>query len=316
MSTNRGKIQQPEAREQLERRGRPPEVQLFPDLAAAAAADQTTVLTRLCSNAGGLTWEESAKRAADFGRNELSSQKPSPWPLVLWGACRHPFNGVLLALGAISHATGDLKAAVVMGTMIVLSVSLRFWQEMKSLMEAESLRHLVRNETTVIRAGATPPDARRNPLDVRAFDIPTIELVPGDIVVLSAGDLIPADLRLLESRDLFVTQSALTGEAMPVEKYDPERTSRGPAADAPSAEILDSPHLLFTGTSIVSGTARAVVLTTGNRTFFGAMAARLTGARPATAFDRGVNSVSWLLIRFMLVMAPAVFLLNGLIKGD
>lgn len=203
-----------------------------------------------------------------------------------------------------------------MGTMIVLSVSLRFWQEMKSLMEAESLRHLVRNETTVIRAGATPPDARRNPLDVRAFDIPTIELVPGDIVVLSAGDLIPADLRLLESRDLFVTQSALTGEAMPVEKYDPERTSRGPAADAPSAEILDSPHLLFTGTSIVSGTARAVVLTTGNRTFFGAMAARLTGARPATAFDRGVNSVSWLLIRFMLVMAPAVFLLNGLIKGD
>src|SRR4030095_9064962 len=134
-------------------------------------------------------------------------------------------------------------------------------------------------------------------------DVPTRERVPGDIVKLAAGDMIPADLRLLESRDLFVTQSALTGEAMPVEKYEPER-SRGlterERAEGLRLEVLDSPHLLFMGSSIVSGTGKAVVLTTGNHTYFGAMAEKLTGKRPLTAFDRGVKSVSLLLLKFIL----------------
>jgi Mg2+-importing ATPase len=130
--------------------------------------------------------------------------------------------------------------------------------------------------------------------------------------------MVPADLRLLESRDLFVTQSALTGEAMPVEKFEPDRRLAGgeKPSDRLPAEVLDSPHLLFMGSSIVSGTGRAVVLATGNRTYFGQMAEQLTGKRPETAFDRGVRQVSWLLIRFMLVMAPTVFLLNGLLKHD
>ena len=294
------------------------QVKLFANLTEAAAADPQAVLAQLQTDAGGLRWEEARRRLGEFGPNELSSQRPPPWPAVLWAACRHPFNGVLLALGAISHATGDAKAAVVMATMIILSVGLRFWQEMKSLVQAESLQRLVRNETTVVRTGAAPPGSKPNPLDARAVEIPTADLVPGDIVLFSAGDMIPADLRLITSRDLFVTQSALTGEAMPVEKFDRERgaaESRG-EAPRPAADVLDSPHLLFMGTSIVSGTARAVVLATGNRTYFGAMAAKLTGQRPVTAFDRGVRSVSWLLIRFMLVMAPAVFLLNGLLKHD
>jgi Mg2+-importing ATPase len=291
----------------------------FVHLEAAAILPATEVLQRVESTGGGLTWPAAAERLARFGRNELASQQPPSWPVVFWAAARHPFNAVLGVLAVVSLATGDLKSATVMALMIALSVGLRFWQEMKSLVQAESLRRLVHNECTVLRAENAGVNRKPNALDRQASDIPTAELVPGDIVKLSAGDLVPADLRLLESRDLFVTQSALTGEAMPAEKFEPERRLR--PADMPRPEglpvaVLDSPHLLFMGSSIVSGTAKAVVLATGNRTCFGAMAVQLTGKRPLTAFDRGVKQVSWLLIKFMLVMAPAVFLINGLIKHD
>lgn len=294
-------------------------VELFPTLAEAAKAGQWDVFLKLRTTGDGLKWPEARQRLERFGPNELSSQNPPGWPAVLWGAARHPFNGVLLALAAVSLATGDIKATVVMVSMVVLSVGLRFWQEMKSNVQADSLRRMVHNVATVLRAENKGIDRVPNELDRTASDIPTRELVPGDIVKLSAGDMIPADLRLLESRDLFVTQSALTGEAMPVEKYEPERDPerRGhAAAELLPAEVLDSPHLLFMGSSIVSGTGKAVVLATGNHTYFGAMAEKLTGRRPITAFDRGVKNVSWLLIRFMLVMAPAVFLINGFLKHD
>ncbi len=296
-----------------------PSLQLFHDLGEAARADQAAVFSRLCSGSEGLAWTEARSRLAEFGANELASQKPPSWPVVLWGAVRHPFNGVLAALAAVSFFTGDLKAAFVMVSMIVLSAGLRFWQEMKSQVQAESLQKLVQHEATVLRAENKGVDRKPNQLDHTASDIPTRELVPGDIVKLSAGDMIPADLRLLESRDLFVTQSALTGEAMPVEKYEPERKlkpARPQAGEGLPVEVLDSPHLLFMGSSIVSGTGKGLVLATGNHTYFGAMAEKLTGARPETAFDRGVRQVSWLLIKFMLVMAPAVLLINGLMKHD
>jgi P-type Mg2+ transporter len=295
------------------------DVQGFQDLAEAARADQATVLAQLCSSATGLTWDEASKRLRQFGPNELASRQPPAWPVVLWHALQHPFNAVLAALAIVSFATGDFKAGFVMFSMIVLSAGLRFWQEMKSQVQAESLRELVRNETTVLRAGNKGVDRKPNALDRVASDIPTRDLVPGDLVKLSAGDMIPGDLRLLESRDLFVTQSALTGEAMPVEKYEPERRlapRESAVREGPSAEVLDSPHLLFMGSSIVSGTGKALVLTTGQQTCFGAMAEKLVGQRPQTAFDHGVKSVSWLLIKFMLVMAPTVFLTNGLLKHD
>jgi Mg2+-importing ATPase len=294
-------------------------IQVFDILADAAKANQAAALTRLRSSPSGLTWTEARRRLEEFGQNELASQKPPPWPVVLWHALKHPFNGVLTALAAVSFATGDLKAGIVMLSMIVLSAGLRFWQEMKSQLQAESLRKLVHNETTVLRADNKDADRKPNELDRLASDIPTRELVPGDIVKLSAGDMIPADLRLFESRDMFVTQSALTGEAMPVEKYEPERKlkpSEPAMRERLPVEVLDSPHLLFMGSSIVSGTGKALVLATGNHTYFGAMAEKLTGKRPQTAFDRGVKSVSWLLIKFMLVMAPTVFLVNGLMKHN
>lgn len=293
--------------------------QLFPSLAEAAKVEFSQVFTRLASGPVGLTWIEARNRLEQFGANELTSQRPPGWPLVLWRAIKHPFNGVLTVLAVVSFATGDIKAGIVMLSMIGLSAGLRFWQEMKSQVQAESLRKLVHNETTVLRAENAGVDRKTNALDHLASDIPTREVVPGDIVKLSAGDMIPADLRLLESRDLFLTQSALTGEAMPVEKYEPERklrSSETAAREGLSAEILDSPHLLFMGSSIISGTGKAVVLATGSQTYFGAMAEKLLGERPLTAFDRGVKSVSWLLIKFMLVMAPTVFLLNGLLKHN
>lgn len=297
----------------------PTALEWYPHIVEAARARQSEVLDRLGTRATGLSWAEAQSRLARFGRNELSSQRPPPWPVVLWAATKHPFNGVLAVLGLVSWLTSDIKATLVMASMIVLSVGLRFWQEIKSQVQAESLRKLVRNEVTVLRTENAGVDRKPNSLDHLASDIHTVELVPGDIVKLSAGDLVPGDMRLLDSRDLFVTQSALTGEAMPVEKYEPERKLKPAttlAGEGPSAETLDSPHLLFMGTSIVSGTGRAVVLATGNGTYFGAMAEKLTGARPLTAFDRGVKRVSWLLIKFMLVMAPAVFLLNELMKHD
>ncbi|MCC7376028.1 MAG: magnesium-translocating P-type ATPase [Verrucomicrobiales bacterium] len=292
---------------------------MFGDLSEAAKADQASVLGRLQTTVGGLTWAEATRRLRTIGPNELSAQKPPTWPVLLWRSLKHPFNGVLIALAAVSFATRDFKAGIVMLSMVALSAGLRFWQELRSQMQAESLRKLVHSETTVLRTEGKEIQRKPNALDRLASDIATRDLVPGDVVKLAAGDMIPADLRLLESRDLFVTQSALTGEAMPVEKYEPERSRDPRQARAPetlSPEVLDSPHLLFMGSSIVSGTGKAVVLTTGNHTYFGAMAEKLTGQRPPTAFDRGVQSVSWLLIKFMLVMAPTVFLLNGFLKHD
>ncbi|MGA4644845.1 magnesium-translocating P-type ATPase [Limisphaera sp. 4302-co] len=294
-------------------------LRLFDTLVEAARADLAEVLRRLQTSPEGLSWSEAVRRLEQFGPNELSAQKPPGWPVILWGALKHPFNAVLGVLVVISFVTGDLKATVVMLAMIVLSVGLRFWQELKSQMQAESLRRMMRTEATVLRAENAGVNRKPNALNRLASDIPTRELVPGDIVLLSAGDMIPADLRLLESRDLFVTQSALTGEAMPVEKYEPERQlprREAAAREVLPAEVLDSPHLLFMGSSIVSGTGKAVVLATGNRTYFGQMAEKLSAKRPETAFDRGVRQVSWLLIRFMLVMTPLVFLINGLLKHD
>lgn len=146
------------------------------------------------------------------------------------------------------------------------------------------------------------------------------ELVAGDIVHLQAGDMIPADIKLIESRDLFISQAVLTGEALPVEKYDTLGAVAGKSADgtgAGEAGLLDLPNICFMGTNVVSGTARAVVVATGSDTYFGSLARNVVShKRIETSFDRGVNSVTKLLIRFMLVMVPIVFMLSGVSSGD
>jgi P-type Mg2+ transporter len=287
--------------------------ELFAGQSESARVSLQDVLDRLRTEPGGLTWREAQRRLQHFGPNEVATRHAPSWFEVAWHAAKNPFNGVLVLLGVVSLLATDLSAAAVMTVMVVLSTGLRFWQEWRSQVQAESLRKLVRNKATVRRTdNAAVTEREPSSLDHTASEILLEQVVPGDVVLLSAGDMVPADLRLLESRDLFVTQSALTGEAMPVEKL----VDGCPGVEDAGGDPLGHPRLLFMGSSVISGAGKAIVLATGRHTYLGAMAWKLVGRRTHTAFDRGVNEVSWLLIRFMLVMVPIVFFINGLAKGQ
>ena len=276
---------------------------------AYLSADE--VLNTLESNREGLGADEVERRRADYGRNEVAHEKPPAWYAQLGHAFANPFNLLLTTLAVVSGLTGDQEAVVVIGLMVAVSTILRFIQEFRSTQSAEALRKLVRTSATVERSG-DEFSPTSGPV-IRRRELPMDELVPGDIVYLSAGDMIPADVRLLTAKDLFVAQSALTGEALPVEKAD---RATAPLAGASSSTLTDIPTICFMGTSVISGTATAVVVATGSRTSFGAMAKGLVGQRATTAFDIGVNKVSWLFIKFIAVMVPVVFVINGVTKGD
>ncbi|WP_067700289.1 magnesium-translocating P-type ATPase [Erwinia sp. ErVv1] len=279
-------------------------------------------LARLGSQRNGLTQDDAAERLLHYGKNQVANEK-APHALVqLFQAFNNPFIWVLVILAAVSFVTDyllparrgeetDLTGVSIMLCMVMLSGLLRFWQEYRTNKAAEALKSLVRTTATVIRRSGI----MGQPLKM---EIALQDVVPGDIIFLSAGDMVPADVRLLSSRDLFVSQAALSGEAIPVEKYDPlsARAQESGAADEVEDNILHAPGICLMGTSVASGTATAVVVATGGHTWFGSLAKSVVGSRPQTAFDRGVNSVSWLLIRFMLVMVPVVLLINGFTKGD
>jgi Mg2+-importing ATPase len=270
--------------------------------------DADAVLEALATTRNGLTEDEVEARRERFGRNEVAHEKPPTWYAELARAFANPFNFLLTTLAIVSGVTGDQEAMIVIGVMVLFSTSLRFVQEFRSNKSALALRALVRTSTAVEREGdefvpGSSPAMRRR-------EIPMDELVPGDIVYLSAGDMVPADVRLLSAKDLFVAQSALTGEAIPVEKMDHTEPPPTPPA------LTEVPTICFMGTSVVSGTATAAVVLTGSNTSFGRMAKGLVGRRVETAFDVGVRQVSWLFIRFIAVMVPVVFLINGLTKGS
>ena len=282
-----------------------------------------TTLTNVRGRQDGLDQAEAAARLHADGPNEVAHDRPPHVLVQLLQAFNNPFIYVLMTLSAISFFTDfwlplqdgeetDLTGVIIVLCMVLVSGLMRFWQEYRSGKAAEALKAMVRNTATVLRR-----DERGMRGELR--EIPMGELVVGDIVRLSAGDMIPADIRLIESRDLFISQAVLTGEALPVEKYDTlgavrEKSAKRIAAD--QQDLLELPNICFMGTNVVSGTATAVVVATGARTYFGSLARSIVGSRAQTAFDRGVNSVSWLLIRFMLVMVPIVLLINGFTKGD
>jgi Mg2+-importing ATPase len=280
-------------------------------LPKAAQLPLAELLEQLQSSPAGLAWPVARQRLQQTGPNIAMPRQITPWYILLWHSFRNPFNYILVFLGVVSYLTEEWRSTLVMAIMVGLATGLRFWQEFRSQVKAESLREMVRNLATVYRADNEGIPRVPHSLDHRASEVLMEELVPGDIVKLSAGDMIPADVRLIESRDLFVSQSTLTGEALPVEK---DARLGAPAARAPA--VLELSNLCFMGSSVVSGTAKAVVLATGPRTQMGALASKLVLQRPLTSFDRGVNKVSWLLIKFMLVMVPIVFLINGLTKGN
>ena len=225
----------------------------------------------------------------------------------LAGRAKNPLNSLLLSLAFVSYLLGDIRAAVVIGVMVLLAVGTAFIQEHRSNEAAAKLRAMVRNTASVKRRGGTG-NGEASPIE-GFTEIPSGNLVPGDIVHLSAGDMIPGDLLLLDEKDLFLNQATLTGEALPVEK-------RADPSESKTADPFECPNLCFMGASVVSGYATGVIVHTGARTYFGQLAGSLAGPRELTSFDKGINRFTWLMIRFILVMVPAVFLINGLTKGE
>lgn len=287
---------------------------------AAFTADET--LLRLRSDALGLVEREAEARLQIYGRNQVEHDKAPPALVQLIQAFNNPFIYVLLALALVSFFTDywmplrhgeetDLTGVIIIVTMVTLSGLLRFWQEFRTNKAAQALKSMVRTTATVLRRESVQQAPQKQEVDITS-------LVPGDIIYLSAGDLVPADVRLLDSRDLFISQAILTGESLPVEKYDVTGhvASKQASASDKDASLLELGSVCLMGTNVSSGSAKAVVVATGGETYFGSLAKSIVGNRTQTAFDRGVNSVSWLLIRFMLVMVPVVLLINGLTKGD
>src|SRR5262245_4981592 len=282
----------------------------MPELCTCAPEE---ALARLQASRSGLTEEQVKARRQQYGRNEVTHEKPPSWYQQLFNAFLTPFNGVLFAVSIVSLFSDVIFAApedrsfrtiIVLVTMILLSTLLRFSQDFRSNKAAEELKSMVTSTAAVLRAGMDRPQ-----------ELPLSELVPGDIVYLSAGDMVPADVRLFATKDLFVSQAMLTGESIPLEKHA-QPPNKGSQAFDTSQNILDSVTACFMGTNVVSGTAVAVVAATGDATYFGAMAKQIVGARPLTSFDRGISKVSWMLIRFLMVMTPLVFFINGIDKGD
>ena len=256
----------------------------------------------------GLTRAEVEDRRLTYGKNEVvHEQKKNPF-IVFIKTFINPFIGVLTGLAIISLIIDVLMAepgeqewtgVVIIAVMVVCSAILRFWQEWRANEATDSLMKMVKNTCLVKRAGSGEEE-----LDIT-------ELVPGDIVFLAAGDMLPADMRIIESLDLFISQASLTGESEPIEKF-PEVKEK----QYRKGSIVELDNICYMGSTVISGAAKGIVFETGNRTFLGTIARNLTGHRATTAFDRGISKVSLLLIRFMLVMVPFVFFINGFTKGD
>ena len=251
---------------------------------------------RLGTTEAGLNEEEAESRLDEFGPNEVAAEERHTWVHRLFTASRNPLVILLTVLAAVSYGTGDLRAGTVMLLMVILGLSLRFVQESRADAAAAKLKAMISVTATAVRGG-------------EAKEIPIRQLVPGDIVQLCAGDMIPADVRLLSAKDLFIIQATLTGESLPVEKMEAPDTREG-------VSLLERSNICFLGTSVESGTAKAVVIATGSKTYFGQIAKSLVGQQVETSFDRGVKKFTWLMIRFMLVMVPLVFVINGLTKHD
>ncbi len=272
------------------------QIRVSPIVIESAALDAAGVYALLGTRPQGLTTEEAEARLSERGPNVLAKDQRPGIGKLLWHAVLNPLVILLAVLAAISFATGDARAGVVMSLMIALGVGLKLIQEARADSAAARLKAMISVTATVIRDGAPR-------------EIAVAQLVPGDVVQLAAGDMIPGDVRMVVAKDLFVIQGSLTGESFPVEKFEIEKNA---ATTAP----IELTSVAFLGTSVESGSALAVVVATGKDTFLGRMAQSLSEQPEQTAFDRGIARFTWLMLRFILVMVPLVFLINGLTKGN
>lgn len=271
----------------------------------AARTSPHDILAVYNSSLSGLVDADISFHRDVFGENVLRRSHRATLVGRLVKACINPFTVVLLILACISFVTDyiivppeqkDLSAVSIVVLMVLASGALRFVQEARSTNAAEQLQSMVSTTIAVVRAA-------------EITEIPLSELVVGDVIRLAAGDMLPADVRILEARDLFISQSSLTGESEAVEKFSAPLS-------APPESLLDCQNLAFMGSNVVSGAALALVVAVGHDTLFGTLASQLAGASVQTRFEQGVNSVSWVLIRFMLCMIPMVLFINGFTKGD
>lgn len=271
----------------------------------AAAQPLQSVYNYCQTRKRGLTAEEVKSRQVMYGTNEVVHEKRQSALVIFVKAFINPFIGILTALIIISFIMDvllaepgeqDWTSIITISIMVVLSAILRFWQEWKASVSSTALLKMVTNTCTVRRVGNN------------GEEISNTELVPGDIVMIAAGDMVPADIRIVQAKDLFVSQSSLTGESDPIEKHPESKGGKG--------SVVELDDICFMGSNVVSGSATGIVLSTGNHTYLGTIAKSIAGHRAVTAFDKGISRVSYVLIRFMLIMVPIVFLVNGITKGD
>lgn len=279
----------------------------------AALNDVNTVIEKLNTSLNGLSDKEVNESRNKNGTNKITREKKKSLFKKLVEAFVNPFTAILFCLAIVSSVTDMIMpyfglfgstmedfscvTVVIIMVMVIISGTLRFVQESRSGNAAEKLLSMITTTCTVDRNGE------------KNIEIPLEELVTGDIIHLSAGDMIPADVRIVEAKDLFISQSALTGESDPVEKT-PD------VCDENNDSVTDYKNIAFMGSNVISGSATAVVVSVGDNTIFGSMASSVAGEAVETSFTKGVNSVSWVLIRFMLIMVPVVFVINGITKGD
>ena len=270
------------------------------ELQELALTPSQQLFDTLASSKDGITSAEAKQRLETVGMNIVASQQPIPAWKIWVNALKDPFVIVLIFLALVSILTNDYEAAIVMSLMVICSVSISFYQEYASQKTSINLREMIENTAAVIRDG----ERQKIPMD---------EVVPGDIVKLHTGDMIPADGILLASNDLFINQSSLTGESLPVEKFPIVAETR---ADYLDKAAVDLPNLLFMGTDVLSGQGDILILKTGQATFFGDIAQSATGSKGDTAFEVGLKKVSGLLLKMIAVLFPVVFVLNVITKHD
>lgn len=275
----------------------------------AAAAGRDELFAELGSREEGLAADQVERAREFYGTNAMAQAAKRPMPLRFLAAFADPFTYILAFIAAVSVLTDwvfasggdrDLSTPLIIGAMVLVSGVLRFVQDEKSTVAAEALAEMVESCAEVERDS---DGGNETPID---------EIVVGDVVHLSSGDVVPADLRIFAARDLFVSQASLTGESEPVEK----RAELGAAAQAGASSLTDLEDIAFMGSTVISGNARGVVVATGARTMFGEATGTLTGRKRETSFDAGIKSTSRLLMRLMVVMLPIVFVISGVTKGD
>jgi P-type Mg2+ transporter len=253
-------------------------------------------IKRLKSMIGGLSSTDAEERQEEFGRNELAHTKTIGIWTDIYNRCKSPLVVQLLLIAVISGIIGEIKSTFIVSAMVFLSVGLSFILDKKSSRAVEALGKRVQSRTLLLRDG-------------KEIELPMSEVVPGDIVILQAGSIIPADLRLIYAKDFFVSQSVLSGESMPLEK-------KAEACKLTNGFVFELANACFQGSNVLSGTARGIVVNTSTNTFFGSISERLSEKRGETSFDTGVKSFTWLMIKFMIIMVFAVFMIVGMTKGN